>query len=139
MKIDFSRADCIKIGGTMSVQFDQQITFIYTEDLAETSRFYEEWLGLELVLDQGLCRIVKVREGAYIGYCQRSTSREKDGIILTLVTENVDEWYERLSEFGVKFEKTPTFSPEYNIYHCFFRDPNGYLLEIQRFIEPLLD
>lgn len=121
----------------MSAQFDQQITFIYTEDLHATSRFYEQYLNLELVLDQGQCRIVKVRDGAYIGYCERCVQRDKSGVILTLVTENVDEWYEKLSEFGVKFEKTPAYSPEYNIYHCFFRDPNGYLLEIQRFIDPI--
>jgi hypothetical protein len=23
-----------------------------------------------------------------------------------------------------------------NIYHCFLRDPNGYLIEIQRFLDP---
>ncbi len=121
----------------MTVQFDQQITFLYTKDLKATSQFYEEYLGLELVLDQGECRIVKVRDCSYIGYCERCVPEEKTGLILTLVTENVDEWYKRLSDFGVEFEKAPAFSPQYNIYHCFFRDPNGYLLEIQRFINPI--
>ncbi|OQY24133.1 MAG: hypothetical protein DRJ03_06405 [Chloroflexi bacterium] len=26
-------------------------------------------------------------------------------------------------------------NPRYNIYHCFLRDPNGYLIEIQRFLD----
>ena len=33
-------------------------------------------------------------------------------------------------------EKPPTHNPEFAIYHFFFRDPSGYLLEIQRFDDP---
>jgi len=35
----------------------EQITFLYTRDIAASARFYEEVLGLELALDQGGCRI----------------------------------------------------------------------------------
>jgi catechol 2,3-dioxygenase-like lactoylglutathione lyase family enzyme len=30
----------------------------------------------------------------------------------------------------------PAFNADFRIYHCFFPDPNGYLLEIQRFDDP---
>ena len=50
--------------------------------------------------------------------------------------DEVDQWHERLREQGISFEKVPTHNPQYNIYHCFLRDPNGYLLEIQRFDDP---
>ncbi len=33
----------------------------------------------------------------------------------------------------VPFEKESAFNPDYKIYHCSLRDPNGYLVEIQRF------
>jgi len=39
-------------------------------------------------------------------------------------------------ERGVVFDSPPALNPKYNIYHCFLRDPNGYLLEIQRFEQP---
>ena len=55
---------------------------------------------------------------------------------LCLVTREVDEWYQKLRDRNVKFEKEPAYNPEYNIYHCFLRDPNGYLVEIQRFCDP---
>ena len=58
------------------------------------------------------------------------------GVILTLVTEDVDGWCDRLREHGVEFEKEPAYNAEYKIYHCFLRDPNGYLVEIQRFEDP---
>ena len=116
---------------------DQQITFLYTRDLAETARFYEDIVGLPLALDQGSCRIYHVTDDAYLGFCQRTAAREgPNNIIMTLVTQEVDRWYRHLSAEGVAFEKPPTLNPEYNIYHCFLRDPNGYLIEIQRFLNP---
>ena len=117
--------------------FDQQVTFLYTLDLATTARFYEQVLGLSLVLDQGTCRIYRVSADGFLGFCQRAEAPERPaGIIVTLVTEDVDGWYARLSARGVAFEKAPALNPDYNIYHCFLRDPNGYLLEIQSFRDP---
>ncbi len=113
--------------------FDQQITFLYTGDLASTARFYEETLGLPLALDQGDCRIYRVSRDGLLGFCRRAGGAQPAGIILTLVTQDVDGWHTRLVERGVEFDSPPAFNPRYGIYHCFLRDPNGYLLEIQRF------
>ena len=120
----------------MMSPIDAQITFCYTRDLPRTARFYEEVVGLRLVLDQGGCRIYRTAAGAYLGFCGRDDADRPAGVILTLVTDGVDAWHARLSERGVEFEKAPAHNPEYGIYHCFFRDPNGYLLEIQRFDDP---
>ena len=58
---------------------------------------------------------------AYVGFCQRADApAEPRGITLTFVTDRVDEW-----------------CAPYRIYNAFVRDPNGYLIEIQRFWEPL--
>lgn len=115
----------------------QQVTFLYTRDLQASIHFYEETLGLALVLDQGKCRIYRVSHDGYLGFCQRDNALQApDGVIFTLVTPEVDRWYQYLQAQGVTFEKAPTFNPDYNIYHCFLRDPNGYLLEIQQFLDP---
>lgn len=114
---------------------DDQITFIYCDDLARTAAFYEDLLGFELVVDQGSCRIVRVAgNGGYLGYCARGAGESASrGIILTLVTDQVDEWYEYLLGCGLSLQKPPESSPEFGIYHFFFHDPDGYQLEIQRF------
>lgn len=123
-------------------EVDSQITFLYTQDLAETGRFYEQVMGLELKLDQGACRIYQVGQDAYLGFCQRDVSTAEPGgpgartLILTLVTPDVNGWYDYLTERGVSFEKPPGANPKFQIYHCFLRDPNGYLIEIQRFLHP---
>ncbi|HSN77381.1 MAG TPA: VOC family protein [Anaerolineae bacterium] len=114
--------------------FDQQITFLSTADLAATARFYEETLGLPLAVDQGDCRIYQVSRDGLLGFCQRANAPlQPAGIIITLVTQDVDGWHARLAQQGVHFEHPPARNPTYHIYHCFLRDPNGYLLEIQRF------
>jgi catechol 2,3-dioxygenase-like lactoylglutathione lyase family enzyme len=121
----------------------QQITFLYTRDLAASGRFYEEQLGLALWRDQGTCRIyATVGETALIGLCQVGPASKgaiaegvQRNVIFTLVTSEVDRWHERLSAQGIVFEKAPAINPTYNIYHCFLRDPNGYLIEIQQFLD----
>jgi catechol 2,3-dioxygenase-like lactoylglutathione lyase family enzyme len=120
----------------MTVGFDAQVTFCYTADLEKTARFYEEVLGLPLALDQGACRIYRVAGRAFLGFCRREEAARPEGIILTLVADDVDGWARRLLERGVVLEKPPAFNPAYNIYHCFLRDPSGYLVEIQRFEDP---
>ena len=115
----------------------QQITFLYTRDLARTAAFYEGVLGLPLVVDQGRCRIYRVSRDGYIGFCERASVPEQpEGIIITLVTQDVDGWRRCLGDKGVVFETEPALNPAYNIYHCFLRDPNGYRIEIQRFLDP---
>jgi catechol 2,3-dioxygenase-like lactoylglutathione lyase family enzyme len=123
----------------MQPDIAQQITFLRTNDLEATARFYEEVLGLPLKLDQGTCRIYQVSRDGYLGFCLQKEGRaeiDPRAVIVTLVTQDVDGWYARLSQRGVAFEKPPAVNPDYDIYHCFLRDPNGYLLEIQRFLHP---
>ena len=116
---------------------DQFLTFIYTKDLAATTHFYEDVMGLTLALDQGSCRIYRVSDDGFLGICQGdAVSEHPKGIIITFATNDVDGWYQYLSDRGVPFEKAPALNPNYNIYHCLVRDPNGYLLEIQQFLDP---
>jgi catechol 2,3-dioxygenase-like lactoylglutathione lyase family enzyme len=119
---------------------DSQITFLYTNDLAQTAKFYEDVIGLSLKLDQGSCRIYQVGTDSYFGFCQRSANtppnQEHSQMILTIVTHSVDEWHQYLTERGLRLEKSPVISSEYGIYHFFLRDPDGHLLEVQQFLDP---
>ena len=114
---------------------DAQITFLYARDLSRSARFYEHVLGLELAVDQGSCRIYRFKErSAFLGVCQRDDAPENgSGIIFTLVTNDVDLWYERIIARGWACEHPPRHNAAYGIYHFFLRDPSGCLIEIQRF------
>jgi catechol 2,3-dioxygenase-like lactoylglutathione lyase family enzyme len=114
----------------------QQITFLHTANLAKTAVFYQTILGLNLALDQGKCQIFQVGTDAFIGFCEHLAGANPDGVILTLVSEQVDEWHDYLVAKNVTIEKPPTHNEMFNIYHIFLRDPNGYLVEIQKFLDP---
>ena len=116
--------------------FDSFITFLPTQDLEKTTHFYEQVLKLPLELDQTSCRIYRIAQGGFIGFCVKAEIKIQEGVILTLVTENVDEWEQIFTEHHLPIETSPTFNPDYQIYQMFVRDPNGYLIEIQRFEDP---
>ncbi|MBY9008807.1 MAG: VOC family protein [Candidatus Lokiarchaeota archaeon] len=52
-----------------------------------------------------------------------------------MVTKEVDEVYHKLVNKGLKIAESPKLNKKFNIYHFFFKDPNGYTIEIQRFLE----
>lgn len=122
---------------------DQQVTFLYTSDLAATDAFYAGVLGLPLALDQGACHIYRVAGAAFLGFCRQTANIDAvaaQGVILTLVVNSaaqVDRWYEFLAPAQAHLiEKAPAHNERFNIYHLFLRDPNGYLVEIQCFLDP---
>lgn len=124
----------------MPPPIDQQVTFLYTTDLETMARFYAGVLQLPLVLDQGSCRIYRSSGSSFIGICARAQPVDSAGVIVTLVSDDVDAWYDYLRAQPVdapfSIEKPPTFNAQYNIYHLFLRDPAGYLVEIQTFRDP---
>ena len=120
----------------LSEDIQSTITFLKTRDLEATSAFYTQVMGFRLALDQGTCRIFAIRPGAFIGFCQTDATTGSPEVIFTLVFEDVDAACEALERAGAVIETRPRVNPRYQIYQCFLRDPNGYLIEIQRFLDP---
>jgi catechol 2,3-dioxygenase-like lactoylglutathione lyase family enzyme len=120
----------------MQAKIQSVITFLKTKDLDRTTHFYTHIMGAYLVLDQGSCRIFRWGPGAYLGFCLSDGETGSSEVVFTLVTHDVDAFASQLEDSGIALEVQPRFNPTYNIYQCFLRDPNGYLLEIQRFLDP---
>jgi catechol 2,3-dioxygenase-like lactoylglutathione lyase family enzyme len=123
-----------KSAGTLA--FDQGITFLMVSDMAKSRHFYETVLTLPLVLVQsGGCRIYRISATAYLGLCDHVHIDEgkAENVILCLVADNVDDWALRLQSYGINLEKSPQAYEKFDIYHLMVRDPDGYLVEIQRF------
>jgi len=118
------------------VKWEGSIVFMGITDMEKTDSFYREKLGLELYKDQGLCRIYIVPGGGMLGFCthQEVVSRDKSPII-TLLTPDVEDCHKALKEKGVKVEEKPKINPRFKIHHFFLQDPDGYTVEIQRFLE----
>lgn len=119
------------------MEIQKQITFLPTTDLQATSKFYEDFLGFKLILDQGDCRIFKTCSNAYLGFCEREFEIVKGKILLTLVVDDVENQYKILSRNSSLEISEVVYNEKYNIIHFFITDPNGYLVEIQKFLKPI--
>ena len=116
--------------------FKEFITFFGTEDLIKTSNFYLNILELTLYKDQGVCLIFNINSQSKIGFCENMSVIHNDkSPIITLVTEDVDIFYKKLIKLGLEITEKPKINQRFNIYHFFFKDPNGYTIEIQKFLD----
>lgn len=118
-----------------------QVTWVYTDDLPGTARFYAEVLGFEMVLDQGLCRIFRAAPHAFVGVCKVRPGRwvEPKGVVVTFVLPtqaDVEAWHAKIVAKGAKPESPPFRSEAFNVHTFFVLDPNGYRLEFQAFLDP---
>ena len=116
-------------------RWNQQITFINVLNLERSHRFYHTLLGLELVLDQGDCRIYRATGDAYMGICKRPQNIPRQGVFVHPNQFQVEEEVER-SRAGVTIEAPTQYNSTYQITQAFVLDPDGYRIEIQRFNDP---
>lgn len=117
---------------------DYSITFFYYDDIMSVVPFYEDVLGFELVLDQGLARIYRIAGRCYFGIVDGNRGhlkhQEKSAVLLTIVAQDVEGWHQRLKDAGVKGQSDLLRGRFFD--HFFFEDPAGYAIEIQRFHNP---
>lgn len=111
------------------------ITFLPTDCLDTTTNFYQKNFNLELFKDQGDCRIFKISENAYLGFCEREFEITKGKILLTFIVEDVVQMHEYFSVRTDLIITNVVQNEKYNILHFFITDPNGYLVEIQKFLD----
>lgn len=115
---------------------DAFVTFLSVTDLDESAAFYEGRLGLVLVVDQGSCRIYRVSESGFLGLCVSDRPVGAPGLIVTLVRDDVESYCAELVADGLVFERPVAHNERFGITHAFLRDPDGHLVEIQRFDDP---
>jgi predicted enzyme related to lactoylglutathione lyase len=122
------------------MQFSSQITFLYFDDLKDATPFFEETLKLTKIDDQGFAKIYRISGGAFIGivdasqgYCRAPTEQNT---LITLVTDDVHQWYQHLKSRGVKIDASPKHQEKANVECFFFKGPGGYAFEVQKFLNP---
>ena len=112
------------------------IVFFGTKDLKATHKYYAEILGLTVYKDQGICQIFDVPGGGKIGFCTHlDVIMEKNEPIITFVTDDVELAYVNLTASGLKSEGPPQINTKFNINSFYAKDPNGYTVEVQQFLD----
>lgn len=123
--------------GERKLFIEQNIVWLYTDDLPGLCRFYHEVLGLPEVLDQGACRVFRLSPTGFLGICNSPhRPRGTQGMMITLLVEDVDIAHAHFRARGVTFDGPPEMSANGTVRSCHFRDPEGYWLELQEFRDP---
>jgi len=122
---------------TDNESLSSQISWVYTEDLAATCHFYGDLLGLKRARDTGTACIYQTCPNAFIGVCTAFDDRvvQPKGSMISLITNDVDGWYKMLSDAGANVQGPPHRLEQFGIYTFFARDPNGYVIEFQQFLD----
>ena len=114
------------------------ITFFYYKDPQKANTFYHDILGLELAVDQGWSKIYKISEGAFMGVVDEARGAQRANEIkpveLTLIVDDPDQWYTYLKGQDVTIISEPKTLEELKLRMFLINDPEGYLIEIQKFI-----
>ena len=119
------------------MEWEGNISFFGTNNLEKTDEFYKNFFDLKIYKDQGKCKIYKIPGAGMIAFCEHMEflTNNKSPII-TFLTENVDEIYEKFKNMGgIELTTKPIKNKDFNIYQFFAKDPNGYTLEIQKFLD----
>jgi catechol 2,3-dioxygenase-like lactoylglutathione lyase family enzyme len=111
--------------------------FWYYADLEGATDFYTRTLGLPVAADYGFAKILRIGETAYLTLVDETrgmhSADEPKTVALALVTDQLDEWWSYLSARDI--EMRYDYDPEEGSAHDGFVaiDPEGYLLEFERF------
>lgn len=111
--------------------------FFYYSDLDQATAFYTETLGMQVVADYGMAKILRVASTSYLILVDAAdgmhSADEPKTVAIALVTDQLDEWYTYLKAQGVeiKFEYNPTEGRPHDGFVAL--DPEGYYLEFERF------
>ncbi|MFW6270942.1 MAG: VOC family protein [Bacillota bacterium] len=118
------------------MKWEDSIVFLGVEDLEKVDSFYRKVLQFSLYRDQGLCRIYEIPGGGKIGFCSHMDKNiSHRAPIITLLTEQVDEVYRKVKKKEINILHPPEVNEKFNIYHFFMEDPEGYSVEIQKFLD----
>jgi len=111
--------------------------FLYYKDLDRATQFYTETLGLELLSDYTMAKILRITSDSYLILVDATkgmhTAAEPKTVALALLTNQLGQWYDYLKQKGVKIKYD--YKPKEGGAHDGFVavDPEGYLLEFETF------
>ena len=123
----------------------------YYHDLPRATRFYQEVLGFALVEDYGMGKLLQVAASSFLmlidGSVGRHSADEPKTVTTAFVTDELEGWYAYLVAQGVPMHWAFDDRPGKPHDGFVVVDPEGYLLEFERFnphpenthLLPLLD
>lgn len=119
--------------------FKATVLWLYYRDIPGLMRFYEDQIGLEMVVDQGLAQIYPTSRTGYIGLVDETRGMhsytEDKAVTVSFLTDDLDAWFEhaRSGAFELRSDTIETGNPRYRAFVGY--DPEGYFLEFDTFLD----
>ncbi|MDX1480762.1 MAG: VOC family protein [Woeseiaceae bacterium] len=119
--------------------FKATVVWFYYRDIPAMQAFYEDVLGVDMIVDQGWTKIYRIGPTGYFGLVDETRGMhsftEEKGVTLSLITDDIDGWFDYLSGRG-DIEMRHTEVQEDERYRAFVAyDPEGYYLEWDTFTD----
>jgi catechol 2,3-dioxygenase-like lactoylglutathione lyase family enzyme len=115
------------------------LVFLYYKDLAVAEDFYKNTLGLEMVLDYGFAKLLRISKTTYVGLVDETKgmhrATEPKTVTLSFVTEEIDGWYDYLKDKCVEMRGELGDATRHPTRGFVAYDPEGYYLEFERFLD----
>ena len=113
--------------------FKATIGWFYDKDMDGIQRFYEDVMGFDLLVDQGLAQIYQIGPTAYFGPVDEQRGMhnftEQKAVTLSLITDNIDAWYEYVCNYDGIEMRSEEISDTDRYRDFVAYDPEGYYLE----------
>jgi catechol 2,3-dioxygenase-like lactoylglutathione lyase family enzyme len=112
--------------------------FFYYEDVEAATAFYRDTLGFHVAADYGFAKIMQAAPKSFITLVDHTkgmhSSSEPKTTAIALVTDQLDEWWDYIQEQDIEMRSTEYTPREGSAHDGFVAiDPEGYLLEFERF------
>ncbi len=119
---------------------DSQTVMFYYDDLQQASEFYGQIIGLEKTLDFEWVKFYRISDTSHVGIVRAGdgayhSPQVNSAVMLSIVTSEVDAWYERLKAIeGVHFLQE-IHSGDAPVRSFLVQDPGGYTVEFFQWLE----
>lgn len=112
--------------------------FLYYEDVEAATTFYRDTMGFNVAADYGFAKIMQVAPKSFITLVDHTkgmhSSSEPKTTAIALVTDQLDEWWDYIQTQDIEMRSTEYTPREGSAHDGFVAiDPEGYLLEFERF------
>ncbi len=119
----------------------ESYVMLYYKSMDAPRNFYSKVLGLEAAFDDEWVTLYRITSSSYVGVVKEGgtayhKAQENSAVMLSLVVDNVDSWYEKIkTSQGVTILKEIYNHDSAPIRAFLVEDPGGYTLEIFQWVK----
>ena len=116
------------------------VLWLYYDALEPIQRFYEQALGVAMIVDQGWAKVYPTSRTGFIGLVDGARglhqATEQKGVTVSFLTDDIEAWFERMTQQPDFEFRTEELGDESRRVRTFVGyDPGGYFLEWDTFLD----